>query len=389
MSVDEGPVYSGGHGPLRLVVNGLHAKSGGGVTYLRNIIPELAEMPDLELHLFLHKDQFELFYPVSEKAHVTLLDFRPTFLRTLLWEQVSVPLIAWGMGADIVFSPANYGPVFARNHVILLSNAVSVIQLTAKMGQLLYWLMLSGATLVSLLTAKRAIAVSNYAKKLLSFRFSAYLGKKIRVVYHGTHRVKPDKVYSPKPGANLLAVSDIYIQKNYHTLLHALAILIKRHPELRLDIAGREIDHTYTQSLRTLTRQLEIEENVTFRGHVNTDELMELYQGCKVFVFPSTVETFGLSLLEAMAAGAPIACSNKAAMPEVLGDTGLFFDPDNKNNMADTIEKLLSDDRLRLKMGEKARRRARSFSWKNSARQTYSVLKEAAEPRPETARRVR
>lgn len=389
MSADGGPVSSAGHGPLRLVVNGLHAKSGGGVTYLRNIIPELAEMPDLELHLFLHRDQFELFYPVSEKAHVTLFNFRPTFLRTLLWEQVSIPLIAWGMGADVVFSPANYGPVFARNHVILLRNAVSVIQLTAKIKPLLYWLALSGATFVSLLTAKRAIAVSNYAKKLLSFRFSTYLGKKIGVVYHGAHRVDPDRVYSSKPGMNLLAVSDIYIQKNYHTLLRALAILIKKRPELRLDVAGREIDRAYAQSLRTLTRQLGIEENVTFMGHVDTDELMKLYQGCEAFVFPSTVETFGNPLLEAMSAGAPIACSNKAAMPEVLGDTGLFFDPNDKNNMADTIEKLLSDDQLRLKLGEKARQRSLSFSWKESARRTYSVLKEAAEPRPETARRVR
>jgi len=386
---DEGAAPSGEQRPVRLVVNGLHAKSGGGVTYLRNIIPELAEIPDLELHLFLHRDQFELFYPVSEKVQVTLFGFRPTFLRTLVWEQVSVPLIAWGMGADVVFSPANYGPVFARNHVILLRNALSVIQLTTKIGPLLYWLVLSGATFVSLLSAKRAIAVSNYAKKLLNFGLPAYLGKKTGVVYHGTHRIGQGRTYKPKSGTNLLAVSDIYIQKNYHTLLHAVAILIKERPELQLDIVGREIDSTYAESLRTLTRELGLEENVRFRGHVETGELMDLYQGCGVFVFPSTVETFGNPLLEAMAVGAPIACSNKAAMPEVLGDTGLFFNPNDKNDMAGTIEKLLSDDPLRRKLGEKARQRAGSFTWKNTAQQTYSVLKEAADPRPETPRRAR
>ena len=51
--------------PLRIVINGIHAKSGGGVTYLRNILPFLAEMPEIELHLFLHKDQFKLFYPIK------------------------------------------------------------------------------------------------------------------------------------------------------------------------------------------------------------------------------------------------------------------------------------------------------------------------------------
>ena len=131
---------------MRVVINGLHAKSGGGVTYLRNVLPDLAEMPELELHLFLHKDQFHLFYPVHENVRVTLFNFRPSFFRTLIWEQINIPLLAWGMGADVVFSPANYGPLLARNHVIMLRNAVSVIQLSRRPGELLYWLALSGAT---------------------------------------------------------------------------------------------------------------------------------------------------------------------------------------------------------------------------------------------------
>ena len=70
------------------------------------------------------------------------------------------------MGADAVFSPANYGPVFARNHVILLRNATSVITLTTRLRPMAYWMMLSGATFVSLLLAKRAIAVSEYAARI-------------------------------------------------------------------------------------------------------------------------------------------------------------------------------------------------------------------------------
>jgi len=65
--------------PLRIVVNGAHAKSGGGVTYLRRILPELAKQSGLELHLFLHRDQMELFYPVCEGVQVTLFDHDPSF----------------------------------------------------------------------------------------------------------------------------------------------------------------------------------------------------------------------------------------------------------------------------------------------------------------------
>lgn len=382
-----GPDEIDGRTPLRVVINGTHAKSGGGVTYLRNVLPELAAMPDLELHLFLHKDQFELFYPISEKVNVTLSNFRQGFFRTLIWEQLAIPLYAWAMGADVVFSPANYGPVFARNHVILLRNALSVLQLTRRLGPVMYWLALSVATFVSLVGSKKAIAVSQYAKELMTFGFPRMLGKKISVVHHGTRKAEPDRVHNTAPDVYILAVSDIYIQKNYHTLLHAHARLVKRLPGLRLLVAGREIDGVYARTLRNLSRELGIEENVVFKGHVETHELIALYRNCRIFVFPSHVETFGNPLLEAMTIGAPIACSNTAAMPEVLGDAGVYFDPRNESDMADKIEKLLANDELRAELGARASERARNFLWSDTARKTCSVLFDAAEPR--TPRRVR
>lgn len=375
--------------PLRVIINAAHAKSGGGVTYLRNILPVLSAMPELELHLFIHKNQFDLFYPICEKVNVTLFAFRPTFFRTLFWEQVAIPLHAWGMGGEVVFSPANFGPIFARNHVIMLRNAVSVIQLSKKLGPVMYWLALTGATFVSLLTAKKAIAVSSYAKKLLTFGFLGSLGKKCAVIHHGTRQVQAEQRHIDTAGEGLLAVSDVYIQKNYHTLLHAHAQLVKKFPALRLTIVGREIDHAYSQSLYRLSKELGLGNNIVFKGHVGTDELLELYKKCRVFVFPSLVETFGNPLLEAMAIGAPIACSKEAAMPEVLRDAGLYFDPKNKSDMADKIETLLADKELGVKLGKEAAERARTFTWENTAQQTYAFLREAAEPRSEASRRTR
>ena len=79
---------------IRVLVNGIHAKSGGGVTYLRNIMPLLAEDDDLELHLFLHREQFELFGVIDERIRVHLLDFSNGFFSNLIWEQVALPLLA-------------------------------------------------------------------------------------------------------------------------------------------------------------------------------------------------------------------------------------------------------------------------------------------------------
>tara|TARA_R110000868_G_scaffold14669_4_gene67935 strand:+ start:10068 stop:11219 length:1152 start_codon:yes stop_codon:yes gene_type:complete len=363
---------------LRVVINGAHAKSGGGVTYLRRMLPELARDKGIDVRLILHENQRAVFEPVPDGVQIVTFDYDPGFWRTLIWEQFSLPGIARRMGADVLFSPANFGPVFARNHVILLRNATSVIRLTRRIAPLIYWLMLSVMTAVSLITARRAIAVSDYAARILTFGLGALRRKKVSVVYHGTVPAPAPRGDSEPAANSLLAVSDIYIQKNYHTLVRAFAIVRQRHPDLVLTIVGREIDSKYAESVRALVRDLGVGDAVRFTGHVETAELSALYRECRVFVFPSTVETFGNPLLEAMAAGVPIATSNTAAMPEVIGDCGLLFDPDNADDMAARIGELLDDPELGRTLGARAAERSGLFTWQETARRTLGVLRAAA-----------
>lgn len=362
---------------LRVVVNGTHAKSGGGVTYLRRLLPELAKQPGLELHLFLHREQFDLFYPVCDQVHVTLFNHSTGFWKSLWWEQISIPLIAWAMGADIVFSPANYGPLLARNHVILLRNSTSVIRLTTRLRPMFYWGLLSIATFSSLLTAKRAIAVSKYAAKILTYRLRNVFKRKLKVVYHGT--TMPSKVRSDNAGdgKSILAVSDIYVQKNYHSLIRAFALVHRENPDLSLFIVGRDIDKHYSSEIREMVVSLEITSAVKFLGHLDPIALDQLYESCHLFVFPSTVETFGNPLLEAMSFGVPIACSNTAAMPEVIGDAGLMFDPSDEGDIAEKIKQLLDNPVLREELGKRASMRAREFSLSRTAISTARVLRSA------------
>ena len=363
--------------PLRIVVNGAHAKSGGGVTYLRRILPELVKQPGLELHLFLHSDQLELFYPICDGVQVTIFDHDPGFWSELKWEQFSLPVIAWAMGADAVFSPANYGPVLARNHVVMLRNATSVIRLTTRLRPMGYWLLLSVATFISLVMSRRAIAVSEYAARILTFGLPGVFRRKLNVVYHGTATPARLRAGNTEPGKTLLAVSDIYVQKNYHSLIAAFAEVHRKRPELKLTIVGREIDSVYASSIRNMVEDLDLTGAVNFLGYVEPAQLNDLYVSCHVFVFPSTIETFGNPLLEAMSVGAPIACSNSAAMPEVIGDAGLTFDPRDTRDIVHKIEMLLADPDLRTQLGERASRRAKEFSLSHTAESTASVLRSA------------
>ena len=374
---------------LRVVINGIHAKSGGGVTYLKNILPILANIPNIEMHLFIHKNQFELFYPIDEKVNVILLSFKPTFWNTLIWEQIAIPIKAWAMGYSVLFSPANYGPIMVSNHVILLRNAISVLRIAANYKQTLYWVALSLATLISFISSKKVIAVSHYAKQLMTFKLPKRFCKKCGVVYHGVKSPQlSDKQYDSL-GVDILAVSDIYVQKNYYNLIRSFKILLKKRPKLRLIIIGDTIDHGYQKKLNTLIDELKIKKKVIFKGRVENEELIKYYKNCRVFVFPSLVETFGNTLLEAMSFGKAIACSETAAMPEVLGDCGVYFNPEDEFDIANKIELLLANDKLSIKLGRKAMQRADSFSWDNTAKDTYHILLEASNQKQNIIKNIR
>ncbi len=365
---------------IRVLVNGIHAKSGGGVTYLRNILPLLADDDDLETHLFLHRDQFELYEFLSEKVRVHLLEFDNRFFPTLVWEQLALPGLARSMSADVTFSPANYGPLFAPNRVIVLRNSLAVVGRETRIFRRLYWIGLALMTGLSLLTSTKAIAVSQYAKNALTFGFGSRLRDRITIVNHGVNPVfSPDNTVDREP--YLLAVSDIYIQKNIHTLIEAMATVHRRRPEIKLKIAGRSIDSGYMRELQERIAELNLADAVEFLGERRTDELLELYRRCLVFVFPSTVETFGNPLVEAMACGAPIACSNTAAMPEIVGDAAEFFSPLDAEEMASKMLAIADDPALRRELGLRAQKQAVGYSWPRAASETADVIKNAARGR--------
>lgn len=362
--------------PVRVLFNGLHSKSGGGLTYVKNVVPIMARDPEIDLHLCLHKDQKDLLGGSLDRG-VTFhyLDFPPGFWRLQVSEQIQVPKLAKKIRADVTFSPANYGPLAAPNSVILLRNALSVAFVERRPMKLAYWALVYMGTLLSMLMAKQAITVSNYARTAASGGLIGLFGDRLTVIPHG---VSPIFSPSPKGGKRdkfLLAVSDIYVQKNLKNLLLALSRLRADHPDILLKIAGRPIDTDYFEELKNTISKENLDRNVEFLGEVAPHDLVGYYRRCGVFVFPSTVETFGNPLVEAMACGAPIACSNRAAMPEVAGNAAIFFDPLDIVSMTDAIRCHLNDSKLRQALGKLAIEKSKNYSWEITSARTLKVLK--------------
>lgn len=167
--------------------------------------------------------------------------------------------------------------------------------------------------------------------------------------------------------------------KNLQTLVRAFALLRgNARVPARLVIAGSP-DPRYPEAAE-LARSLGLAEAVRWTGYLPDDELVALYQSADVLAHPSRYEGFGLQVLEAMACGVPVVCSNAASLPEVAGSAALMTGPDDAEGFAALIERVLCNPQLAAELSARGIEQARSFTWERTARETLAAFREVAGP---------
>ena len=128
-------------------------------------------------------------------------------------------------------------------------------------------------------------------------------------------------------------------------------------------------------SLRLLIKRLDPDKKfICYKGPVPYHELPQLYHRADLFVFASSCENLPIILLEAMASGLPIACSKRGPMPEVLGDAGVYFDPENSPDITKTLRQLLLSSDLRAHNAQTAYEQAKNYTWERSAEETLAFI---------------
>jgi glycosyltransferase involved in cell wall biosynthesis len=163
----------------------------------------------------------------------------------------------------------------------------------------------------------------------------------------------------------LLSLSAKRPHKNLAALIGALARIPAEHRPLLL-IPGYPTDHE--AELRQRASAVGVQEDVRFLSWVSAEELEGIWALARAFVFPSLYEGFGLPVLEAMARGVPVACSNASSLPEVAGDAALLFDPTDEPAIAQAMSRLLQDTVLCKELRQRGAERAREFTWERTAR---------------------
>lgn len=174
------------------------------------------------------------------------------------------------------------------------------------------------------------------------------------------------------PAPYILFVSTIEPRKNIGGLLRAYAALTDVMPDApQLVVVGGK-GWLYDEVM-ALYERLKLGERVRWLGRVDYADLPVLYGGAEVFCLPSFYEGFGLPPLEAMACGTPVVVSGRASLPEVVGEAGLYVDPDDTDSIVDVLNLVLTDSALAAGLRAKGLARASMFSWSRAARETMAV----------------
>jgi glycosyltransferase involved in cell wall biosynthesis len=215
--------------------------------------------------------------------------------------------------------------------------------------------------------AARVLAVSEWTKRDLVEHYGIP-AKKVVVTPNGV-----DSLFAPKGARRdgapyALFVGTLQPRKDPLAALEALALVGR---DLRLVLVGP--DKGSGDEARRTAAKLGLEGRVEFAGHVEKQELAELYRGAACLVFPSRYEGFGLPVVEAMASGTPVVATAAGSIPEIAGDAAVLVEPGDAAALAGGIERALADRERLVPAGLE---RARRYSWAETARRTLAVYRE-------------
>ncbi|HUT60217.1 MAG TPA: glycosyltransferase family 1 protein [Phycisphaerae bacterium] len=300
-------------------------------------------------------------------------------LRSHLWEQIELPLM---VGPRLLFSPGNTGPLAVRRQVVVIHD-MSAFDVPAAFrtafGRWYRWLV---PRLVR--RATRVVAVSEFTRSRI-IHWTGVERDRVVVIRHGVDgRFAPagsERIEQARsalgipPGRYVLSLGAIEPRKNLAGLLTAWGLLQGRvAPDVWLVVAGgRGAARVFAAA-----GLADLPPRVHMTGRVDEEHLAALYSGALALAYPSFYEGFGLPPLEAMACGTPVVVSDRASLPEVVGDAGLRVDPDDADSIAEGIAALVADDALCGRLAAEGLRRARQFTWDRTAEATWAVLRQAA-----------
>ena len=385
---------------MRIAINGLSARFGGGLAYLRNLLEHLSRIDHNNTYVvFSSPEQRDSFTMDAPNFSVIVPGFPgKAIVRRAIWEQIVLPAFIRRHKINLLFSPGGIAPLILPR----ACKRVNMIQNMAPFSDELLRSYPIGRRKLRFLILRKLypfFAARSDANIFISLdgletlqNFMRLESEKSKVIYHGR-----SKLFKPIPadiaadfvriqygvdGDFILYVSNIARYKKQLEVVKAYHILRSRIAEtgksVRLLLAGIMVEPSYYREVLALADRLGIRDEVAYLGQVPQDHLPHLYSAASVFVFASISENCPNVLIEALSCGAPIVSSNLGPMPEICGDAALYFDPTDPADIASMMRRVLTDEQIRQNLIRNALENVRQFSWEETARRTLEVFEETS-----------
>lgn len=372
---------------LRIAIDAhsVGAELGGNESYATNLIEALAEIDPV--------NNYTLF--VTREAAIRRFRNRwPNFVVRSTLPHTPLVRIPLTLSAELRRHPVDVlhvqftSPPFAPCPVVLSIHDLSFEHLPDTFNRR-SWVQLRITVRRSARSAAKVLALSEHARQdiISTYKISPDVVSVIPIAaaphFAPVHDEKELQRVRHTYGIAqnyILTVGSIQPRKNLGRLAQAYARLRGRFTGVefpQLVVVGRRA-WLYRETLREF-EQLRTVGGVVVTGYVPENDLPALYSGAVCFVYPSYFEGFGLPPLEAMKCGAPVIAGDRTSLPEVIGDAGLLVDPFDVDAIASAITNVIVDSHLRSELRSRSVERARMFDWRETARRTLEVYREAAD----------
>jgi glycosyltransferase involved in cell wall biosynthesis len=342
--------------------------------YVENTVDRLLAKPKHHYSIITHPKHAKHF----AKFDCTVVE--TTIRHYSLAEQTKLVRLLNNLNLDLLHVPHfNIPMLYRRPFVVtihdILWHHVKGGSVTT-LSPLVYWAKYQGylATVKHAINRSEAIIVpSNHVKKQILHTYKTVPSEKIRVIYEGHTPIDDlEKPTISLPQSYLLYVGSLYPHKNVPTLLSALTHINRKATKpLHLVIVGSR--NVFTKQISTKVKELHLESVVHFAGYQTDAALQTLYKNALCLVHPSTSEGFGLTGLEAMAAGCPVIAAKATALPEVYGKAALFFEPFNTHELVDHITTLINQPKTRQQFIDQGLQQVKQYSWDQAVKETEAI----------------
>lgn len=370
-----------------LGIDASNIRGGGGLTHLAELLrsAEPAAHGFSKIIVWGGRGTLDSLAPAEwlVKAHDPSLDRSLPF--RALWQRFSVSMLAQKEGCDVLFVPGGsfagtFDPVVTM-HQNLLPFDVAERRRYGWSPMALKLLMLRVVQARTIRRASGTIFLTNYAKGIVDRAVGKHSGKSTVIphgvagrFFHQPRGQRPISSYSNERPMRVLYVSIIDMYKHQWRVAEGVAQLRAAGVPVVLDLVGPAYPPALKRLRDTLARVDPGAEFIRYWGPVPYGELSERYVQADLGLFASSCETSPNILVEMMAAGLPIACSGRSAMPELLGERGEYFDPESAEDVAFALRRLIDSPAVRAERAAAAFAAAKAFSWSRCADDTLAFV---------------